>query len=132
MPHVSSQIFFSRTGNILAMCGHISRESNSGLAKPSHNIFPEDFMNRRFVLAAAVAAAIAGPTLLSAQKPAPEPTFKAEKCYGISKAGKNDCASTGNNSCGGTSKINGDPKAWIYVPEGYCERIIRGSKTPKK
>ena len=88
-------------------------------------------MNRRFVITAAFAAAIAGPAVLSAQKPAPTPSFKAEKCYGIAKAGKNDCASTGNNSCGGTSKINSDPKAWIYVPEGYCERIVGGSKTAK-
>ena len=87
-------------------------------------------MNKRIFIAAALAGAIA-PIVLSAQKPAPAPTFKAEKCYGIAKAGKNDCAATGNNSCGGTSKINSDPKAWIYVPEGYCERIVGGSKTPK-
>ena len=87
-------------------------------------------MNKRIFIAAALASAI-GPVVLSAQKPAPTPTFKAEKCYGIAKAGKNDCASTGNNSCGGTSKINSDPKAWIYVPEGYCERIVGGSKAPK-
>ena len=87
-------------------------------------------MNKRIFIATALASAIA-PVILSAQKPAPAPTFKAEKCYGIAKAGKNDCASTGNNSCGGTSKINGDPKAWIYVPEGYCERIVGASKTPK-
>jgi uncharacterized membrane protein len=87
-------------------------------------------MNKRTFIAAALASAVA-PLVLSAQKPAPAPSFKAEKCYGIAKAGKNDCASTGNNSCGGTSKINADPKAWIYVPEGYCERIVGGSKTPK-
>jgi uncharacterized membrane protein len=87
-------------------------------------------MNKRIFIAAALASAIA-PVVLSAQKPAPAPTFKAEKCYGIAKAGKNDCASTGNNSCGGTSKLNSDPKAWIYVPEGYCERIVGGSKTAK-
>ena len=87
-------------------------------------------MNKRIFIAAALAGAIA-PVVVSAQKPAPAPTFKAEKCYGIAKAGKNDCASTGANSCGGTSKINSDPKAWIYVPEGYCERIVGGSKTPK-
>ena len=87
-------------------------------------------MNKRIFIAAALASAIT-PAVLPAQKPAPAPTFKAEKCYGIAKAGKNDCASTGNTSCGGTSKINGDPKAWIYVPEGYCERIVGGSKTPK-
>jgi uncharacterized membrane protein len=87
-------------------------------------------MNKRIFIAAALASAVA-PIVLSAQKPAPAPSFKAEKCYGIAKAGKNDCASTGSNSCGGTSKINSDPKAWIYVPEGYCERIVGGSKTPK-
>src|SRR5213594_775251 len=89
-------------------------------------------MNRRMLISAALAAAVASPMLLSAQKPVPPPSWKAEKCYGIAKAAKNDCASTGNNSCGGTSKLNSDPKAWIYVPEGYCERIVGGSKTPKK
>jgi uncharacterized membrane protein len=88
-------------------------------------------MSSRVFIASAFAAAIATPSLLSAQKPATAPSFKAEKCYGIAKAGKNDCASTGANSCGGTSKANSDPKAWIFVPDGYCERIVGGSKTPK-
>ena len=88
-------------------------------------------MNKRILIASAFATAMASPALVLAQKPAATPTFKAEKCYGIAKAGKNDCASTGNNSCGGTSKVNADPKAWIYVPDGYCERIVGGSKTPK-
>jgi uncharacterized membrane protein len=88
-------------------------------------------MNKRLFIASALAAAISTPLMLSGQGPAPAPTFKAEKCYGIAKAGKNDCASTGSNSCGGTSKLDRDPKAWIYVPEGYCERIVGGSKTPK-
>ena len=74
-------------------------------------------MKRRIFIATAFASALA-PVALSAQKPVPPPSVKAEKCYGISKVGKNDCASTGNNSCGGTSKVNGDPKAWIYVPQG--------------
>ena len=90
-------------------------------------------MNSRYLVASAFAAATAvvTPIALSAQKPVPPPSFKTEKCYGIAKAGKNDCASTGNNSCGGSSKVNSDPKAWIYVPEGYCERIVGGSKTSK-
>ena len=88
-------------------------------------------MKKSTLIAAALAAAITTPALLTAQKPAAAPTFKAEKCYGIAKAGKNDCASTGANSCGGTSKLNGDPRAWIFVPEGYCERIVGGSKTAK-
>jgi uncharacterized membrane protein len=84
------------------------------------------------IITSALAAAIAGSALVSAQAgPAPEPTFKAEKCYGIAKAGKNDCASTGANSCAGTSKANADPRAWIYVPAGYCERIVNASMKPK-
>src|SRR5688572_8384671 len=70
------------------------------------------FMNKRLFLASALAAAISTPLLLSAQKPVPAPTWKAEKCYGIAKAGGNDCASTGNNSCGASSKLDRDPKAW--------------------
>jgi len=81
-------------------------------------------MKRRIFIATAFASVVA-PVVLSAQKPVPPPS------YGIAKAGRNDCASTGNNACGGTSKLNSDPKAWIYVPEGYCERIVGGSKTPK-
>jgi uncharacterized membrane protein len=89
-------------------------------------------MNTRFVIASALASAVVAPVLLSAQKPVPAPTaFKAEKCYGIAKAGQNDCASAGNNSCGGTSKVNADPRAWVYVPAGYCERIVNGSLKPK-
>jgi uncharacterized membrane protein len=88
-------------------------------------------MNTRFIVASAIAAAVAAPALVTAQGPAPTPSFKAEKCYGIAKAGKNDCASTGNNSCAGTSKISADPRAWIYVPAGYCDRIVNGSLKPK-
>jgi uncharacterized membrane protein len=89
-------------------------------------------MNNRFVLASALAAAVAAPALTLAQGgPAPVPQFKAEKCYGIAKAGKNDCAATGNNSCAGTSKVNADPRAWIYTPAGYCERIVNASLKPK-
>jgi uncharacterized membrane protein len=90
-------------------------------------------MNKRFVIASALAAAVAAPAYFTAADaaPAPAPAFKAEKCYGIAKAGKNDCASTGNNSCAGTSKANADPKAWVFVPEGYCDRIVNASKAAK-
>ena len=89
-------------------------------------------MNKRYFVASPLAAAISAPALLQAQKPVPTPTnFMAEKCYGIAKAGQNDCASAGSNSCGGTSKASGDPRAWVYVPAGYCERIVGGSLTPK-
>jgi uncharacterized membrane protein len=47
---------------------------------------------------------------------------KEEKCAGVIKAGKNDCA-TSRNQCHGHVKADRDPEAWIYVPKGTCEKI---------
>lgn len=56
-----------------------------------------------------------------------------EKCYGIAKAGKNDCkASEAGTSCQGTSTVDGDPNAWLYLPKGKCESIVGGSLTHEK
>jgi uncharacterized membrane protein len=57
--------------------------------------------------------------------------FRAEMCYGIAAAGMNDCAAIGLNACSGLAKTSADPKQWIYVPEGYCNRINGGSLEPK-
>ena len=88
-------------------------------------------MNKRALVVSALAAAIAAPSIAAAQKPAPEPPFKAEKCYGIAKAGQNDCASAGNNVCAGTAKVAMELRAWIYVPQGYCNRIQGGTTAPR-
>ena len=77
-----------------------------------------------FLAASAFSALVALPILAAnAAGPAPAPSFTAEKCYGISAAGKNDCGSAGNNSCAGTAKMASDKKAWIYVPVGTCAKI---------
>jgi len=81
-----------------------------------------------FVATAALASTL-GASALFAQDTPMTPEWTAEKCYGIAKAGKNDCASTGNNSCAGTSRADGDRGAWMYVPAGLCEKIDGGSKT---
>ena len=86
-------------------------------------------MNTRLFLASAVAAAIAVPAITGAQ-PAPAPKFEAEKCYGIAKAGKNDCQ-TANSSCSGTSKRDGQRDAWLYVPKGTCEKAGGKTQPPK-
>ena len=49
-----------------------------------------------------------------------------EKCFGVAKAGKNDCAANGH-ACAGQSKTNSDKKEWIKVPAGTCDRIVGGS-----
>lgn len=91
-------------------------------------------MHKRLLIASALATAVAAPISASAQVPKPVPrpeAFKAEKCYGIARAGENDCASTGNNECGATSKKSNDLRAWIWVPEGYCTKIQGGSTIPR-
>ena len=66
----------------------------------------------------AATAASAGPV-----KPQPN----KEKCYGVSLAGKNDCAAGAGTSCAGTSKRDYQGNAWKYVAKGTCAKI----KTPK-
>jgi uncharacterized membrane protein len=50
-----------------------------------------------------------------------------EKCYGIAKAGKNDCAAGPGTTCAGTSKVDNQGNAWKHVPKGTCVTM----KTPK-
>jgi uncharacterized membrane protein len=54
---------------------------------------------------------------------------KFEKCFGVAKAGKNDCQ-TANSACAGTSKTDGQKDAWLFVPKGSCEKLVGGSLKP--
>jgi uncharacterized membrane protein len=77
------------------------------------------------VLAAAVTSLIAlGTSAQAADKP------EMEKCFGVAKAGKNECAANGH-ACAGQAKADRDAKEWILVPKGTCERIVGGSLTAK-
>ena len=82
-----------------------------------------------FLLTASVVGALAAPVLLSTAAhsgPAAKPDFKFEKCYGVVKAGSNDCQ-TATSSCAGTSKRDNQADAWIYLPAGTCGKIAGGS-----
>ena len=88
-------------------------------------------MHRNLLIASAMVAALAVPLVSTAQSgPAPKPKFESEKCYGIAKAGKNDCQ-TANSSCAGTSRRDGQKDAWIYVPAGTCDRLVGASMQPR-
>lgn len=52
-----------------------------------------------------------------------------EKCAGIVKKGMNDCGANGH-SCAGKAVKDNDPKEWIYVEKGTCEKI-KGGKLVK-
>jgi uncharacterized membrane protein len=55
-----------------------------------------------------------------------------EKCFGVAKAGQNDCASVmGTHSCAGQGKVDNDKSEWKYVAKGSCEKA-GGSRTPPK
>jgi len=84
------------------------------------------------LIASAVAAALTLPYASPSQAgPAPKPKFQSEKCFGIAKAGQNDCQ-TANSSCAGTSKRDQQGDAWIYMPTGACDKVVGGSKEPKR
>ena len=75
-------------------------------------------------LTAAVTALLAGTA--GAQMHPEKPTWSYEKCYGVARAGRNDCF-TARNSCAGTTEADGERQAWVYVPAGTCERIAGGT-----
>lgn len=84
------------------------------------------------VLGSAMAVALSMALQASAQAgPAPVPKFDHEKCFGVTKAGKNDCQ-TANSSCAGTSKRNAQGDAWLYMPKGACEKLVNGSLQPRQ
>ena len=49
-----------------------------------------------------------------------------EACYGVARAGHNDCKSE-TNICAGWSRRDADPGAYIYLPSGTCRRIVGGT-----
>jgi uncharacterized membrane protein len=78
-------------------------------------------------VAAAIASLLTQP--VEAQVHPEKPTYKYEKCYGVAKAGMNDCF-TATNSCAGTVTTDDSPAAWIYVPQGTCKKLTGGNLEP--
>ena len=76
---------------------------------------------------ALLAAAVS--SLLLTNALAMGPDDKSEKCYGVAKAGKNDCASNGH-SCSAQAKTDADKKDWVHLPKGTCEKLAGGSLAP--
>ena len=69
---------------------------------------------------AAMIAATAATLMTLALASAPAAAAEKEKCFGIAKAGQNDCAS-GVHSCAGQSKVDMDKVEWKYVAKGTCK-----------
>ena len=67
------------------------------------------------LLLASLAAGATNAAHAQAKKP-------MEKCYGVAKAGKNDCKAGAGTTCAGTSKMDHQGNAWSQVPKGTCEK----------
>ena len=78
----------------------------------------------------AIAAAV-GSLLVLGANPALAGEKTKDKCYGVAKAGQNDCAANGH-ACAGQSKVDNDPTEWKYVPKGECEKMSGSLKAGKK
>ncbi|MBX3659851.1 MAG: DUF2282 domain-containing protein [Ramlibacter sp.] len=76
-------------------------------------------MNQRALIATAAASLLS--TLMVAT---PAAAADKEKCFGIAKAGQNDCANlSGSHSCAGQSKLSDDKGEWKYVAKGTCKTL---------
>ena len=79
--------------------------------------------SQKLLLATAISGAIAlGSLTLSTVANADE----KEKCYGVAKAGHNDCQ-TANSSCAGTSTMDDQGDAFVLLPKGLCGKLTGGS-----
>jgi uncharacterized membrane protein len=72
----------------------------------------------RLILSSALASVMAAGLV------APAAAQSKEKCYGIAKAGQNDCGNlSGTHSCAGQSKVDNAPDEWKYVAKGSCKDL---------
>lgn len=88
-------------------------------------------MNKKLIvsstLASALAFAVGQAQAADAAKPA------QEKCFGIARAGQNDCAAdNGSHSCAGQAKADKDANDWKYVAKGTCDKLGGKAAPPAK
>ncbi len=84
-------------------------------------------MNRKNAILAAAVGSLFALNSIGLAQAADDAMGAKEKCYGVAKAGKNDCASNGH-SCSGQATKSGDKKDWVHLPKGACEKIVGGTR----
>ena len=80
-------------------------------------------ISKASLLAAAMTVALSSAAMQEAS------AAEMEKCYGVAKAGHNDCQ-TANSSCAGTAKMDRQADAFVAVPKGTCAKIAGGTLKP--
>jgi uncharacterized membrane protein len=85
-------------------------------------------MNARDAINAGVLLAVAGAMIAAVSisvRHNGRGAIERERCYGITKAGQNDCANA-VHSCAKQAKVDSDQREWIAVPKGTCQRLAGG------
>lgn len=86
--------------------------------------------NTKILVSSAFAALASLSSVAAFAGPAEQPGYTFEKCFGVVKAGLNDCQ-TSTHSCAGTSTTDNQNDAWVYVPAGTCTKLTGGSTVMK-
>jgi uncharacterized membrane protein len=84
---------------------------------------PRDALNAGVILA--VAGAMLGAVALSLREGSAAQHIERERCYGVTRAGQNDCANA-VHSCATQSTTNNDAREWVALPKGTCQRLQGG------
>lgn len=88
-------------------------------------------MNHQSTIQAALAGLLALGIVAAADAAGPvTPKANQEKCYGIAKAGQNDCGTAKHACAGEGAKKDNDPSEWKYVDKGTCEKVGGKSSAP--
>jgi uncharacterized membrane protein len=88
-------------------------------------------MNKQVTIQAAVASLLAiGLAASVAAQPVPQKEG-TEKCFGVAKAGQNDCGTAKHACAAQGAKVDADPNEWKYVPRGTCEKMGGKMSAPK-
>jgi len=81
-------------------------------------------MNHRVIASSALASVLAMGLLSAATAHDAGEEKGKEKCFGVAKAGANDCANlSGSHSCAGQSKNAMAVDEWNYVAKGSCAKM---------
>ena len=90
-------------------------------------------MDKQLFIQSALASMLAFGAISAAQAGPVTPDASKDKCFGVAKAGQNDCASaSGSHSCAGTATKDKDAGDWKYVEKGTCEKMGGTMMAPKK
>ena len=81
----------------------------------------------------AISAVAAALSLSASSALLAQATIEMEECYGVVKAGQNDCAVASlGTDCAGTSTADRQADAYLLVPKGTCLKIAGGTLAPPK